>query len=272
MADTYPPAHHLLRDLRLSFAHDMDARKSRAWMPVVEELCNEAGAARAGVIATLVDVIGGGLAAAAADPDWIATADLTLHMVRGHMVDGAPPGSVIEARAQVLRAGRTTVVLQVDLVDEHDHELGLATMSFSVLPRREINPDVSASRSGDRTTMATDASGLTATLLDTLGVETIDAAHGAIELPVSPWASNSMGAMQGGVVAIAADIAAETALRAATGRPVVVTDLQLTYLGFGRVGPVRTRADVLAPHIARVEIVDTGAENRCMTVANVIAT
>ena len=49
-------------------------------MPVVPELCGDDGAVRAGALATLVDVIGGGLAATTAHPNWIATADLTLHL------------------------------------------------------------------------------------------------------------------------------------------------------------------------------------------------
>ena len=85
-----------------------------------------------------------------------------------------------------------------------------------------------------------------------------------------------MGAMQGGVVATVADAAAEAALRAATGLPLVVTDVYVTYLGFGRVGPVRSRADVLGTSprhaAARVELVDAGAENREMTVVHAIAT
>ena len=97
----YPPDEHLLRDLRFSFDHDADGRASRAWMPVVAELCTDRGHARAGAIATLVDVIGGGLAASTAQPDWIATADLTLHLV-----GGAPPGSVVEARLGTARGGR----------------------------------------------------------------------------------------------------------------------------------------------------------------------
>ena len=81
MSTSYPPDRHLLRDLRLSFEHGAD-RTSRAWMPVAPELCAADGAVRAGALATLVDVIGGGLAAAAAHPSWIATADLTLHLMR----------------------------------------------------------------------------------------------------------------------------------------------------------------------------------------------
>ena len=270
MTATYPPDEHLLRDLRFSFEHDDDDRRSRAWMPVVAELCTDLGHARAGALATLVDVIGGGLAASAAAPGWIATADLTLHLTAA-----AYPGSVVEARAEVLRAGRTTVVIEVGLFDERERELGIATMSFAVLPRRDTNPEIERIRESP-STMATVQSRLARPLLTELGVEVVDAERGTIDVPVIDWSLNSMGAMQGGVVATVAEVAAETALRAATGEPLVVSDLAVTYLGFGRVGPVRSEVEVLgtgAGHgSARVELVDAGAENRRMTVAHAVAT
>ena len=106
--------------------------------------------------------------------------------------------------------------------------------------------------------------------------EVVDAARGEIDVPVIDWSLNSMGAMQGGVVATVAEVAAETALRAATNEPLVVSDLYVTYLGFGQVGPVRSIVDVLATAdghgSARVELVDAGAENRQMTVVHAVAT
>jgi uncharacterized protein (TIGR00369 family) len=270
MTAVYPPDHHLLRDLQFSFDHDASGRRSRAWMPVVAELCTDLGHARAGALATLVDVIGGGLAASAAAPGWIATADLTLHVV-----GAACPGSVVEARAEVLRAGRTTVVIEVALFDERERNVGLATMSFAVLPRRDTNPDLDLARDSP-TTIATRESRLARPLLDQLGVQVRDAARGVIDVPVIDWSLNSMGAMQGGVVATVAEVAAENALRAATGEPLVVNDLQLTYLGFGRVGPVRSAVEVLGTGdghgSARVQLVDAGAESRKMTVAHAVAT
>ena len=261
----------MLRDLRFTFEHSADGRTSRAWLPIVPELCTDRGAARAGALATLVDVIGGGLAATAAQPNWIATADLTVHVV-----GRARPGSVVEARAAVLRAGRTTVVIEVGLVDDGERDIGVATMSFSVLPRRDVNPDVSEVRGSSPSTLATGTSRLRAPLVDALGTQVRDARAGVIELPVTDWSRNSMGAMQGGVVATIADIAAEQALRAASGEPLVVSDLHVTYLGFGRIGPVRTRAEVLdvAPGHgrARVQIVDAGAEHRLMTLTSAVAT
>ena len=72
-----------------------------------------------------------------------------------------------------------------------------------------------------------------------------------------------MGAIQGGMVAAAADAAAEHALRGACGGPVETVDLQITYLALAKVGPIRTPTRVLSatPEFgtAHVEIVDTGA-------------
>jgi len=269
MPAVYPPERHLLRDLRFTFEHDPARTRSRAWMPVVPEVCTDQDGARAGALATLVDVIGGGLAAGAAAPGWIATADLTLAVVAA-----ARPGSTVEARGQVLRMGRTTVVIEVALVDEREHDVGIATMSFAVLPRRDTNPVADDLHAGPPT-MATAASRMAGPLLDLLGLEVVDAARGVVEAPVIDWSLNSMGAMQGGVVATVAEAAAEAALRLATGRPVVVTDMYVTYLGFGRVGPVRSTVDVLGRATghgaARVELFDTGAENRQMTVVHTVA-
>jgi acyl-coenzyme A thioesterase PaaI-like protein len=78
------------------------------------------------------------------------------------------------------------------------------------------------------------------------------------------------------LVATVADASAELALRAATGAPLVVSDLHVTFLGFGRAGPVRARAEILHAStefgIARIEIVDAGAEERVMTLVSVNAT
>jgi uncharacterized protein (TIGR00369 family) len=261
----YPPEQHLLRDLRFSFEHG-ENNTSRAWLPIVPELCTDQGHARVGALATLVDVIGGGLAANAAAPDWIATADLTIHLVRG-----AAAGSTVEARAAVQRKGRTTVVMDVQLVDDEERELGIATMSFSVLPRRDINPTMETMKSGP-STMALPTSRLDAPIPDVLAIEVRDVARGELDVPVTDWCRNSMGAMQGGVVAMVVELASERALRAAGDPTVVIADLELTYLGFGRVGPIRTHVDVLGADAAHVELVDTGADPRRMTLARATGT
>ena len=87
---------------------------------------------------------------------------------------------------------------------------------------------------------------------------------------------NSMGALQGGVVGAVVEAAAEAALRHASGTPLVVTDVQLTYLSFGKVGPLRTETDVLRAHpstASRASSCSTRApESRQMSIARVVAT
>jgi uncharacterized protein (TIGR00369 family) len=266
-ADAYPPEHHLLRDLALDVQHHNDG-SSAAWLRVVPELFDDTGAVRAGVIATMVDMIGGGLAAQAAAPNWIATADLTLHLVR------SVTGGTIEATARVLRAGRTTVVIEVALRG-HDTAVGTATMTFSVLPRRDDNPVITFAADTPRTTLVLPGSGFRAPVLDALDVTVVDAAAGVVDVPVTDYSRNSLGALQGGVVAIAIDAAAEHALRAACGTPVRVADMQLTYLALVR-GTLRTTTEVVhaSPSFgsALVDVVDIGGESRRTTTARVTAT
>jgi uncharacterized protein (TIGR00369 family) len=248
-----------------------DDGTSAAWLQVVPELLDDTGCVRAGVLATIVDMIGGGLSAQAAAPNWIATADLTLHLVRG--ATGAT-GGIVEATARVLRSGRTTVVIEVELRDAHD-VLGDATMTFSVLPRRDDNPVISFGGATPRTSLVLPGSGFRAPVLDELGLAVVDAAAGVVDVPVTDYSRNSLGALQGGVVAIAVDVAAEQALRAACGTPVTVTDMQVTYLALVR-GTLRTSTEVIHAEpsfgSALVDIVDTGGEARRTTTARVVAT
>jgi acyl-coenzyme A thioesterase PaaI-like protein len=266
--DAYPPAQHLLRDLALDVEHQDDGT-SAAWLTITPALLDDTGAVRAGVLATIVDMVGGGLSAQVASPNWIATADLTLHMV------GRATSGVVVATTRVLRAGRTTVVLEV-LLHNDGALVGFATMTFSVLPRREGNPVITFG--GDvarRTSLVLPGSGFTEPVLDALGVEVVDVAGGVVDVPVTDYSRNSLGALQGGVVAIAAEVAAEQALRAACGAPVTVKDMQLTYLALVR-SALRTSTEVLHASAefgsAYIDLVDVGGESRRTTTARVVAT
>jgi uncharacterized protein (TIGR00369 family) len=264
----YPPAQHILRDLQLSVEHRVDG-SSTGWMPVSPHICNPSGSLRAGVLAILVDVVGGGLAAIAVRPDWIATADLTLHLTP------RPVADEIRAFGRVVRQGRTTVVAEVSLQDGSGASLGLATMSFAVLPHRAENLSIDQADRVIQMTMANSDSGFVVPFHERVDLTVRDITTGAVELPLSDYVVNSMGAIQGGMVAAAADAAAEHALRDACGGPVETVDLQITYLALAKVGPIRTRTRVLSstPEFgtAHVEIVDTGATDRLTTMARAVA-
>jgi acyl-coenzyme A thioesterase PaaI-like protein len=259
---TYPPDRHILRDL--AFVTEMGATDAaRGWLDVGPHLRTDEGLTHAGAVATLVDALGGGLAAIAALPDWMATADLTLHLLP------RPDVEHVEARARVARAGRTTIVVEVD-IDADGTALGLATMTFAVLPRRDGNPVITASGDVTRMTMALPDSGLLAPLEQSAGIDVIDSDAGRVVLPIGDYVRNSLGAVQGGMMATIATTAAEHALRAATGTAQRVVDLQITYLSLARIGPVVTDTTVVASApafgTAHVELVDSGAGDRVTTV------
>jgi uncharacterized protein (TIGR00369 family) len=242
------------------------------------------GGVRAGVLATLVDIVGGALAARALRPDWLATADLSLQLV------GPAPGPCVEARGSVLRRGRTTLVVEALVVgvDEdggdrtHDGRpadpVAWASMTFAVLPAQ--NPGSSIQLAEELPIRWAFTGGdLAVPVLDALGVTVVDAAAGRLSLPVRPYLHNSFGAVQGGVTALLAEAAAAEALGAARGgdgSAVVVTDLQIAYLALGKVGPIVTGVRVLGAGpdgrpAAVVELRDAGADGRLTAVVNVAA-
>ena len=285
----YPPPGHFLGDLGFT-TEVLSDTAAVARTRVTPFVSGADGGARAGVLATLVDVVGGLLGVRILRPDWMATADLTLQLVRPAV------GPVVEARAELVRRGRTTMVIEalVVEVDELGAELlgpdgasapvAWSTLTFAVLPggnRAMAEPlpvDLPAK-------MEIDGPGLDRPLPEMLGMTVEDAAAGRVSLPVHPYLHNSIQAVQGGAMALLGEVAAAEALGSAVGRTgasMVVTDLQVAYLTLGRVGPIVTRTTVLdtggSPHpggarrsgtgSAVVELVDSGAEDRLTTVVN----
>ena len=258
----------MLRDLALTVEHHEDGT-SVGQLPVADALLDDHGRVRCGILATLVDAIGGGLAAYAAAPGWIATADLDLELTN------APTDvPAIDAVGRVLRAGRSTVVIAVDLV-AGSAALGAATMTFAVLPRRATNPVMPVDRTtGPQSFISGPARGFAGSALDAFGVRTIDSAAGQVELQPNDYVENSLGAVQGGVVATIVERAAELALSHAAGRAMAPVGIMLNYLALAREGPIRSVVEVLGVNptwgSARVELFDAGADRRT-TVGRVVA-
>ncbi len=277
----YPPPDHLLGDLGME-AEVASETTAKVRTRVTPYVLAADGGVRAGVLATLVDVVGGAIAARVARPDWIATADLTMQLV------GPVLGPWVEARGSLVRRGRTTLVIEALVVgvDEDGDDLvvdgrtpdpvGWASMTFSVLSAQNPSSTIQmASELPMRWSFTGD--GLDAPILDVLPVTVIDAAAGRLSVPAHSYLHNSFGAVQGGVIALLAEAAACEALGAAQGGDgsnMVVTDLQIAYLALGKVGPVVSTVRVLemgpgGRSSAVVELHDAGADDRLMTVVNV---
>lgn len=280
MPDTGLPATgHYLGDLGLE-TEVLSPGQAVVRMAVSPEVTAADGGVRAGVLATMVDVVGGVAALRLVGQDWLATADLTLQVVR------PLTGPVVEARGRVVRKGHTTLVLEAAVYDvaegesatgaDGGRELGAwATMTFAILPGRNPRSTVDVpDQLPDRWQVG--GSGLDRPIVDALSITVTDAAGGAVSMPVSEYLHNSAGAVQGGVMAVLGEAAGAAALAAAGHGPEpVVRDLRLTYLALGRVGPIVSRASVLRPPdgpsggTALVELLDRGVEDRLTTLVQV---
>ena len=261
----YPPARHILRALAYEVEHRPD-HTSTARTTIGPHLLDADGAVTPGALATLVDATGGGLAAGAAHPGWIATADLTLHLL------GPVHATTVVAHGRVIRRGRTTIVLGVDLADDRDRMLGTATMSFAVLPRRDGNPVVETPTEPVRFAFAPVDDAPYPPFGEAIGISSDDA---AAEAPMTPFVVNTLGAMQGGAVATIAAASATAAADAALGRPTACLDLEINYLTLGRIGPIRAVPRVLRTEatwcLVAIEVRDHGNEDRLMTVVRAVA-
>jgi uncharacterized protein (TIGR00369 family) len=258
----YPPAQHVLRDLRLW--SEAGAEPPCAGIPVAPALFGATGACSAGALAVLVDAVAGGAALRAAPASWIATSDMRLHWLAP-----ARSGELV-ASAHALRSGRTNIVLEVE-VHAAAALVAHATVAFSRLEAQgEYQQRPRGERLG-RVAFGGESAGFARPWAEALGARLGDAAAGVVELPLGPYVGNSLGGLQGGVAVALLDLAAQAAGSAWLGRPAATRDLAVHFLALGRSGPMRTRATRLRrvgeDVLLRIESRDAGAEDRLCTVA-----
>lgn len=285
--NAYPPPHHIVRDLQVSIDRSQGDWAIR--LPVVPEIADATGRARIGVAAIIADMIAGQTAIREVSPAWIATSNLALQ------VGDLPSDGLLFGHPKVLRKGATTIVIEVRL-DRHANgrdaddaratpaqTVGLSTLGFAILPRRNaLQTELHRSReTGEDTVYAPAGTGFAKPLLEAIGVrfERAEAPSetGAgscwAEVDLDPYLQNTLGALQGGVVAILVEAAAERLASSTFAGPVRVRGLELQYLKLGRKGPIRARARefarTAAGMIVRVELVDRGDGDALLTVATV---
>jgi len=268
-APTYPPEFHIVRDLAPVIVRSEEG--SAIQLPIVPALLDDGDRPHVGVIATIIDMVAGETAIREVLPQWIATSNLSLHT--GEL----PREGTLRARPRVLRKGRTTLVMEV-LVDhvESAVECGLSTVGFSILPgRNALQARVGwAEAPESRSEFARPGSGLQKPLYETLGLA-FDATDPAIaRLAVGPYVINTLGAMQGGVVAILIDAAGDHYAASQLGGPARVRSLEIHYLKLARVGPVRAVARTIGKTgsglVLRVSLHDEGADDVLLTVATLL--
>jgi len=270
---TYPPDPHVTRDLAPIIERDESG--STILLPVTPALQDAAGRLRAGPVATIVDIVCGETAIREVLPQWIATSSLSLQLSE------LPSQGTLRARPQVLRKGRTTLVQEVALDHlETGASLGLGTVAFSILPGK--NPlqsrAVWAEEPEPRSTFANATSGFEKPLLEQLGLRFDEDDPAVARLDVRNYVINTLGAMQGGVVAMLIDAAGERFASHTLGGPARVRGLEIHYLKLARTGPVRATARPIGEIgtaeggglLVRVELHDEGRDDVLLTLATMV--
>ncbi len=236
------------------------------------DLCDTSGALRAGVLFTLADNVGGHFGAVSAYPDWVVTADLSLRVLRP-----ATTGTV-HATGALLRKGRTTVVVEVELSDELGREVARAIVTSTVLTP---SFDVTGMLAG-RPRQPSDPPPISdgPPLFDWLGI--LSAADWSwAEMVITEPLRNPWGILHGGAASLLVEAAALGRAQRALGseHPSRVGSMVLRYLNPNRVGPLRAGAEIVGlrhgidgrPDAAqvRIDVRDTGAGNRQTIAATV---
>jgi uncharacterized protein (TIGR00369 family) len=275
-ADGYPPQDHIIRDLQVSLEVQVKG-VSTVRAPIVPEVCTDKGTMYVGIVATLVDILGGGLSVKTVYPDWIATADLSIYTT------GQATSGWVFATGSVIRVGRSMLVVEVGIYEETDglnpqaRSIGSAMITFSRLPRRKDTLELEINEGSAETFhFAAEGSRLSRPYLEEAGVRVLDQAAGVVEVRMRDYIRNSFHSLQGGMVAVLADVAGQHAARTATGKPLITRDLLIHFISQGKVGPFRTQAEVLRikdnTALTRVAVIDSGADDRLVTVAMNTAT
>jgi len=217
------------------------------------------GCVRISALVLMVDMGGGFSAHRAASPDWTFTSDLSVR------TSARPAPTRVVGRTRVLRAGRGTMMTEVVLRGD-DEPLGLGYAGFNRQARREgdhPNPDIDeAARRWGRYVP------LEAPLIETVGVRVLDEASGQVEVEMRDELRNPAGAMQGAMIALVGEAAAEAVLtHHGVVRP-VGTDIDIRYLAMGRIGPIHSHARLLGDlptDAIAVELYDRGRDDRIIS-------
>ena len=210
------------------------------------------GALRASMIAFLVDVAAGVLLDD--DPEaWTLTSDMSVRL------RPQPAPDFVSTRTTILRRGRRSAVATVDVVTEEGGPFATGAIGFTRVQRRENDP-VKPPASPDRmATMFDGSRTLDRPLREEAGIVVLDPSTGALEMDVTHELRNPAGTLQGAMVALFAEAAAEELASARFDLPAVVTELDLRYLAQTGAGPVVSACTLLgdgpdAP--VRVELSD----------------
>ena len=214
------------------------------------------GVVRASVLSFLIDAVAG--IPMDQDPGmWTLTSDMSVRM------RPVPAPVRIDATNTILREGRRSSACLVELRSDEGLPIATGAIGFTKVPRQTTDPPKPVVTSGQAPLVFRNPATLARPLREEAGIEVIDAREGVVQVEVTPELRNPAGTLQGAMVALVAESAAEDLMATRFKAPMVVTDLDLRYLRKAQTGPVRTRSRLLgvgpdAP--IQVELIDASTD------------
>ena len=225
-----------------------------------------------GVLATLVDNVGGMASGLSVLPDWIVTTNLTLR--RPVPEAGATPPGPLALSTRVLRRGRNSVVTEVDARGPDGSLVASAWMTSAVLSPEAGPPPVPRPVRPRPVPPVDDP--LYSSAPEAFFALEAGSQPGEMRIDAPPRLRNPWGIVHGGALAMVVDAAARAAVAHPTGidadpDALVTTDLVIHFLSPARVGPVIARAELVGSreddHLVRVTVHDQGADHRSVALA-----
>jgi acyl-coenzyme A thioesterase PaaI-like protein len=232
----------------LGFSFEPDGHGVTGELAVTDEiLVPGTRLVHASVLATVADVIASVHISDLVAPQVVLTSDLAVHGIVETERDTLLTG------ARAIKLGASLIVAEAWFLEEP----GGRAVAFAHLTFVRVEPPPSLRR--PRLARPFSRGNLRAPFPDHLGARVL--APGVVELDRTPQVIQSVGAVQGGAVALLAELGA-TSL--ASGP---VTTIAVRYLSMVRVGPARTQSSEVGHGTIRVEIRDVGDGNRLAAVA-----
>jgi len=197
---------------------------------------------RPSVLTTVADCLAGMPACLVTAPRLAVTLDIIVRSV------AAPSGTHVDIVGEIVKRGRSVVAAEVTFLDGATGSLvAMAYLTFMASPRpQDGTPPV---LSGMRATGS-----LPLPFPEYVEVEIV--APGVAEVALRPFVEQASGSLQGGVIALVAEVAAESL----AGRAIV--DLDTRYQSGVRIGPGRAVAAPVGEDLVRVEVRDVGHDDR----------
>ena len=236
-----------INDIEYAYEVDDDRLGASGWLRLRDEVRSPSGTRpRLSVIATVTDVMIGVTACFHTLPKVAVTVDLSVACL------ATTEASQLDLEVRLLKVGRSITAAELRCREAGSGRDVVAGFMNFATTRNALayapEPTTSSSTTGSLSRPFAEQVGLRST------------PEGDCEVELSPGRSNAVGGLQGGLVTLLGEVAAERL----AGRDIVELDVRFLHsLG---TGPARSRAVALSEDVLRSEVRDAGREDRVCAV------